>query len=255
MASGSRAESRVVPSPWRRMENRVRRRASASCAASRLPSASSARSGATTVRMCRPIRASCFGAKRAACSMSAASARSSTSVGTPAGSSSRARTTARACTVVTRPSRTAAPRAVHRRSRAVARNRSARASSKRPRVASASQSAALRAPVLSATSLASTRIRIRSSATRDSMRASATSASALSAVGMKAGLVSATDLRVSSMTEAADRMGCDTWGPPLDDGALSRTRVTLNGRRSWRPTGGYYLPSQLVLSQPGRRTI
>ena len=66
-ASGSRPEIRVVPSPRRRIVNRVNAAALASSSANRRASASSAISGATTSRIRRPSRPSSFGPNTPAC--------------------------------------------------------------------------------------------------------------------------------------------------------------------------------------------
>ena len=139
IASETRAEMRVVPSPWRRIVMRVLSAALASRSASRSASAFSAISGATTSRIRRPSRPSSFGPNSSAYATSLASASATASASTRAGSASSARRMTCACTSVTVPSRIPDARTGRSRSIAVASARSARASANRVRVWCANQ--------------------------------------------------------------------------------------------------------------------
>ncbi len=206
-ASGTSAEMRVVPSPWRRIVIRVRSAAAVSRSASRVASAASATSGATTSRTRRPIRPSSLGPNSPAQPTRCTSARAIVSASTAAGSASRARRMTWAWARVTAPSRIPAASIGRSRSKTVASARSARASANRVRVWCASHPAASFAPVESARSPASARTRNRSSASCASAATSSRRAAALSVVDMNVGFAPATPFRTARMSEAAARIG------------------------------------------------
>ena len=192
----------VVPSPRRRMVNRVVCRALRSSSSSLRRSWSSYSSGATTSSTLRPRMRSRFGPKWPASAIRWASAFARISGSRSGGSASSAAVITRACSTLTRPELNASRSRRHRDSSDSASRPAAAIGPRAPRTWWASHDAADLIPASSATSSAPARTRSRRPCNRSASRDSSTNASAFAGVGMVIGSTSATRSSASPISAA-----------------------------------------------------